>query len=299
MHPIDHKLKSGDQVEVITSKVQKPRDDWFKFVVTARAKARIKAAIRQDRKSFRAEGMSKMDAILKQLNVEHNKNTIAQIVAGSRIKGSVDLYYYVAKEMIGLKEIKEILQPSESRISWIRSFWSPFSKNKNTNTSLKIAEKTNTTAEQEPINYKSDFNTSEYIASDCCNPIPGDNVMGLMFPNEPIQVHKVDCPKAIELMSQYGNNIVKAKWKQKEGIKFLAGFNIKAADNMGFILKVSGIITEEFQINIRSFNLKSTEGLIDLNTTVYIENTETLNKLISRLKKLDEVIKITRLEKIT
>lgn len=299
MHPIDHKLKSGDQVEVITSKVQKPRDDWFKFVVTARAKARIKAAIRHDRKSFRAEGMSKMDAILKQLNIEHNKNTIAQIVAGSRIKGSVDLYYYVAKDMIGLKEIKEILHPSESRISWIRSFWSPFSKNKNTNTSPKGADTENPTAQQQPINYKSDFNTSEYIASDCCNPIPGDNVMGLMFPNEPIQVHKVDCPKAIELMSQYGNNIVKAKWKQKEGIKFLAGFNIKAADNMGFILKVSGIITEEFQINIRSFNLKSTEGLIDLNTTVYIENTETLNKLISRLKKLDEIIKITRLEKIT
>jgi len=101
------------------------------------------------------------------------------------------------------------------------------------------------------------------------------------------------------LMSQYGNNIVKAKWKQEEGIKFLAGLNIKAADNIGFIQKISTIIATEFQINTRTFNLTSTEGLIELYITLYIDNSLTLGKLIQRLRKLDEVIKITRLQKIT
>ncbi len=299
LHPIDHKLKSGDQVEVISSKVQMPREEWFKIVVTARAKARIKAAIRQNRKSYREEGMKKVDAILKQLNMDHNRSTIAQIIAASSIKGSVDLYYFAAKDMVGLKEIKEILQPNESRISWIKNFWAPFGKSKNSTVPAKNDEPEDSQSETKPINYKSDFNTSDYVASTCCNPIPGDNVMGLLFPNEPIQVHKVDCTKAIRLMSQYGNNIVKAKWKQREGIKFLAGFNIKAADNLGFVHKVSSIITEEFKINIRSFNLNSTEGLINLDVTIYIENTETMNKLLQRLKKMDEIIKITRLDKIT
>lgn len=296
LFPIDHKLKSGDQVEIVTSKIQKPREDWYKNVVTAKAKSGIKAAIRSDRRSYRQEGMEKLDALLKQLNVENNKNTINLILARNRVKGAVDLYYFVAKEMIGLKELKEILQPSENRISWIRNFWTPFSRPKANMADQNSLEKDPTT---KPIKYKADFNTSEFIASDCCNPIPGDDVMGLAFPNEPIQVHKVDCTKAIKMMSQYGNNIVKAKWKQTEGIKFLAGIDIKAADNIGFIQKISSIVTSEFQVNIRSFNLKSTEGLIQLYMTVYIDNTETLNKLIQRLKKIEEVIKITRLQKIT
>lgn len=299
LFPIDHKLKSGDQIEVIISKIQKPREDWYKNVVTARAKSRIKAAIRNERKSYREEGMNKLGVLLKQLNIENNKNTLAQILNGNRVKGAVDLYYYVAKEMISLKELKEILQPHESRTSWMRNFFTPFSRPKIVPPKNAEDQPEETTDTEGEINYKADFNSSDYIASRCCNPIPGDNVMGLLFPDEPIQVHKVDCPSAIRLMSQYGNSIVKAKWKQKEGIKFLAGLNIKAADNLGFILKISTIITQEFKVNIRSFNLKSTEGLIELNLSVYIENTDTLNKLIQRLKKVEEIIKITRLEKIT
>ncbi len=296
LYPIDHKLKSGDQVEIVTSKIQKPREEWYKIVVTARAKSRITAAIRNDRKSYRKEGMEKLDAHLKQLNFENNKNTLSLILERNRVKGLVDLYYFVAKDMIGLKELKEILQPNESRISWIRNFWTPFSRPKSITLSSTNKESDQVT---KPIKYKADFNTSEFVPSECCNPIPGDNVMGLAFPNEPIRVHKVDCQVAIQLMSQYGNNIVKAKWKQEEGIKFLAGLKIRAADNIGFIQKISTIIADEFHINTRTFNLTSTEGLVELYITLYIDNSETLNKLIQRLRKLSEVIKIIRLQKIT
>ena len=296
LFPIDHKLRSGDQVEIVTSKIQQPREDWYKNVVTAKAKSGIKAAIRNDRRSYRKEGMEKLDLLLKQLNIENNKNTINLILTRNRVKGAVDLYYFVAKEMIGLKELKEILLPNESRVSWIRSFWAPFSRPKPVIPGEKAQDTDNL---NDAIKYKADFNTSDFVASECCHPIPGDDVMGLAFPNEPIQVHKVECQKAIKMMSQYGNNIVKAKWKQQEGIKFLAGLDIKAADNIGFIQQISSIVTTEFDVNIRSFNLKSTEGLIQLYMTVYIENTETLNKLIQRLRKIEEVIKITRLQKIS
>jgi GTP pyrophosphokinase len=133
--------------------------------------------------------------------------------------------------------------------------------------------------------------------SKCCNPIPGDDVIGLSFPNEPIQVHKTACTVAIKLMSQYGKNIVKTKWKQKEGISFLAGLHITAGDKMGFIKQISAEISEVFKLNIRSFNLDAIEGLIDVRITFFISNTENLNKLIQHLKKADGVIKVTRMSR--
>ncbi len=143
------------------------------------------------------------------------------------------------------------------------------------------------------------FTELEYAVAKCCNPIPGDDVIGLIFPNEPIRIHKTDCNVAIKLMSQYGKNIVKAKWKQKEGIIFLAGLNIKAVDNLGLVQKISTLIAKDFETNIRSLNLLNSKGLVDMDLTIYINSTEKLKNLIQRIKKIKEVIKVTRLEKIT
>jgi len=296
--PMGHKIKSGDQVEIITSKIQNPTEDWFKYVVTARAKTRITLAIKNTRKQFKKVGEEKLEAYFKQLNIENTKHNIYLLLSGSKIKGHIDLYYYIAKNMIGLKEIKEILSPNESRLSWIKNFRLPFTKPR-IDPHLESTEKdVKLPAKADEKVYISDFNNLEYSVSDCCNPLPGDNVMGLVFPNEPIQIHLTDCEVAIRLMSQHGKNIVKAKWKQKVGITFLAGINIKAADSIGLIKDIITPITEEFHINIRSFNLKSSEGLANMDITVYVTSTKVLQKLMTRLKKLKSIIKVTRLDKI-
>lgn len=294
--PMGHKLASGDQVEVITSKVQRPTEEWFKYVVTARAKSRIKDEIKQNRKKFRNEGKAKLTEYLKQLDFEDNKITLNKILAGSKIVGQVDLYYYIAKDMFGLKEIKEILAPNDTRLNWIKNFRLPFTKPKieEVNTNTKDSDNKNGDGKQ----YISDFNSLDYIVSDCCNPLPGDDVMGLVFPNEPIQIHQTSCQTAIRLMSQHGKNIVKVKWKQKVGITFLAGLNIKAVDGMGLMQDILAIISEEHKINIRSFHLDAHEGLVNIHLTIYITDTSNLKKLMSQLKKNKKVLKVQRLEKV-
>jgi GTP pyrophosphokinase len=296
--PMGHKIKSGDQVEIITSKIQTPIDEWYKYVTTARAKLRIGQAIKSFRKQYKKIGEEKLENYFKQLNIEKTKHNIYLLLTRSKIKGHIDLYYFIAKNLLGIKDIKEIMNPSESRLSWIRNFRLPFTKPRIESNSETTEESVKLPQTVEEKIYISDFNTLEYSISECCNPLPGDNVMGLIFPDEPIQIHLTNCEVAIRLMSQYGKNIVKAKWKQKAGITFLAGINIKAADSIGLINEITKLITDEFSINIRTFNLKSSEGLANMDITIYVVSTQVLKKLMTRLKKLKSIIKVTRLDKI-
>lgn len=296
--PMGHKIKSGDQVEIITSKVQMPNEDWYKYVVTAPAKSKIAQAIKNERKTYKKIGKEKLANYLKQLNLENTGHNEYLLLSGSKMKGHIDLYYYVAKNMIGLKEIKEIMQPHENRLSWIKNIRLPFTKPKIVSQPDNAEKDISAPIKLEEKKYISDFSTLEHSVSECCNPLPGDDVMGLVFPNEPIQIHLTTCDVAIRLMSQHGKNIVKAKWKQKAGITFLAGINIKAADNIGLINEIITPITEEFNINVRSFNLKSSEGLANMDITIYVSSTKDLKKVMARLKKIKSIIKITRLDKI-
>ena len=302
--PIDYQIKSGDQVQIIDSKIQIPNEDWYGYVRTARAKTRIKTAIKNERKRFREEGKKKLDQYLEQLKLESTKPNLNKLIKANNINGIVDLYYYIAKNKISFKSIKETLSPSESLASWVRSIRLPFVKPKmpviasegllsSDDDALLVSQ-----AKKE-VKKNDGFTELEYAVAKCCNPIPGDDVIGLIFPNEPIRIHKTDCNVAIKLMSQYGKNIVKAKWKQKEGIIFLAGLNIKAVDNIGLVQKISSIIADDFETNIRSFNLLNSKGLVDIDITIYINSTDKLKNLIQQLKKIKEVIKVTRLEKIT
>ena len=296
--PMGHKLKSGDQVEVITSKVQSPTEEWYKYVATARAKLRITHTIKNYRKQYKKIGVDKLESYFEQLNIENTKHNIYLLLSRSKIKGHINLYYFIAKDMLGIKDIKEIMNPNDSRLSWIKNFRLPFTKPRIDPHTESIEEIDNTVKKDDGKKYISDFNTLEYSVSDCCNPLPGDNVMGLIFPDEPIQIHLTNCDVAIRLMSQHGKNIVKAKWKQKAGITFLAGINIKAADSIGLISEITKPITEEFNINIRSFNLKSSEGLAEMDISIYVVSTQVLKKLMTRLKKIKSIIKVTRLDKI-
>ena len=296
--PMGHKLKSGDQVEVIISKVQAPTEEWYKYVATARAKLRIAHAIKNFRKQYKKIGADKLEIYFEQLNIEKTKHNIHLLLSRSKINGHINLYYFIAKNMLGIKDIKEIMNPNDSRLSWIKNFRLPFTKPRIDPHTESNEEIDNTIKKDDGEKYISDFNTLEYSVSNCCNPLPGDNVMGLIFPDEPIQIHLTNCDVAIRLMSQHGKNIVKAKWKQKAGITFLAGINIKAADSIGLISEITKPITEEFNINIRSFNLKSSEGLAEMDISIYVVSTQVLKKLMTRLKKIKSIIKVTRLDKI-
>ncbi|MDY0075631.1 MAG: RelA/SpoT family protein [Bacteroidales bacterium] len=291
---LDHTLKTGDQVEIITSKVQYPREEWFELVETARAKSRLKEGIREFRKRFRDEGREKLENYLKQLKLEPSKVNISRIIDYEDLSGLVDLYYYIAKDKINFQRVKNAFKEKSSG-GIMRYLTNPFSWSRTQSAETedsKTPEKLNPSLINEQT---SEFN---YTVSRCCNPIPGDEVVALVFPNEPMHIHRVNCPKAINLMSQFGNNIVKAKWKQKEDIAFLAGLKIVGIDSMGFLQRVTEVISGQLKLNIRSLHLVSSKGVVEATVTVYVHNAQNLKDLIEKLKKVKEIKKVSRLDRI-
>jgi len=291
---LDHTLKTGDQVEIITSKVQYPREEWFELVETARAKSRLKEGIREFRKRFRDEGREKLENYLKQLKLEPSKVNISRVIDYEDLSGLVDLYYYIAKDKINFQRVKNAFKEKSSG-GIMRYLTNPFSWSK---TQAAETEDSKTSDKLNPSLINEQTSEFNYTVSRCCNPIPGDEVVALVFPNEPMHIHRVNCPKAINLMSQFGNNIVKAKWKQKEDIAFLAGLKIVGIDSMGFLQRVTEVLSGQLKLNIRTLHLVSSKGVVEATVTVYVHNAQNLKDLIEKLKKVKEIKKVSRLDRI-
>lgn len=291
---LDYTLKTGDQVEIITSRVQQPKEEWFDFVVTARAKTRLKEGIREFRKSHKKEGRQKLENYLKQLKLEPSKANISRVIEHEDLSGLVDLYYYVATDKINFQRIRNVFKEKSSG-GFMRYLTNPFGRSK-------AAESESDDSKNglmlNPLLINEQTSEFNYTVSRCCNPIPGDEVIALVFPNEPLHIHRVNCPKAINLMSQFGNNIVKAKWKQKEDIAFLAGLKITGIDSIGFIHRFTEVLSHQLELNIRTLQLESSKGVVEATVTVYVHNAQNLKDLIEKLKKIKDIKKITRLDRI-
>ncbi|MCD4666034.1 MAG: RelA/SpoT family protein, partial [Bacteroidales bacterium] len=293
--PLNHKLKSGDQVEIITSKKQLPHEDWFDYVVTARARTRIKDAIKDEKKKYTEIGKEKFNKYFEQLNLENSSTHLKHLQQKYNYASLIDLYFDIAKDIIGLKKLKDCCVEN-GKESWFRKVIKrPFGKSKISET------KTLTETVIEEIKNRSDILTVEkdvhkisFDISVCCNPIPGDEIVGFIEPNEPIKIHRTNCAKAINLMSKYGNKIIKTKWAEKESIGFLTGIKINGIDKPGFISEVIRVITENLHLNIKSFHLETTGGMIEASIMLYVYSTRHLSNLIRELKKLPEVKKADR-----
>ncbi len=294
--PLNQPLKSGDQVEIISSKVQQPKEEWFDFLVTARAKTRLKDGLRELRKTYKEAGRSKLESQFKQLNIEPTKQNLLHLMEIEEISGIVDLYYFAAIDRITQAKIKAAFKEKQGS-GILRYLTNPFNRSKSKDESEPLADKKE--IQIKPIVINQQMDEMNYTVSTCCNPIPGDEVVALYFPDEPLHIHRINCPKARNLMSKYGNNIVKAKWKQKEDIAFLAGLKISGLDTIGFIHRLTGIISEELKLNIRNFQLESSNGVIEMVITVYVKNSQQLKDLIASLRKIKEIRKISRLERLS
>jgi GTP diphosphokinase / guanosine-3',5'-bis(diphosphate) 3'-diphosphatase len=289
---LNYELKSGDQVEIITSKVQVPKEEWFSFLVTARAKSRLKEAIRDHRKTFRDKGREKLESVFSELSIESNKKNYSILMEAEGINGLVDLYYYAATDKINFQKVKNALRTDKSG-KFLRYFPNPFGRSKNPK-----PEEVNETLPAAPVLLREDISDLDYTVANCCNPVPGDDVVALVFPNEPISVHRVNCSKAVDLMSQFGNNIVKAKWRQKENVSFLAGIKITGTDSIGFVNRFTDVISNQLGLNIRTLQLESSGGLVEGVVTIYVHNTKNLKDLIAKLKEMKEIRKVVRLERL-
>ena len=277
---LDRKLYKGDQVEIITSEAQHPQEKWFEFLATATAKSRLRSGIKEYRRTFRDKGEKKYEEIMRKLDLEPSKANRNTVMASENLTSSIDFYYQVATGKIDERLIRNVLKPQSGSSSFVRYLtFGLLGNNKG---------KEETTPS---ITTSGDF---DFNVSTCCNPIPGDDVIAFNFPGEPLQIHRSNCPKAIQLSSRYGNNIVKAKWQPKSEIAFLAELKITALDTAGLLNRMTNLLSNEMKLNLHSLHMEAKQDVVEAAISIYVHNTQELDDLISKLNRLKEVQKVVR-----
>jgi len=294
--PMNHKLKSGDQVEILTSKKQIPKSEWFKYLVTARARTQVKFAIKEDKKKYIEEGKSKLKEYSIQLNMELNSINVKRLQQKYNYISTIDLYYDIAQDLIGLKELKECCGATDKESWFSKVIKMPFGKSKpNDHKTLTETVLDSLSEKEDHIKDPKKIQKISYEIASCCNPIPGDEIVGFIKTDDAILIHRTNCSIAIGQMSKYGNKIIRTKWNDKESIGFLTGIKISGIDKKGFINDVIKIVTENFNLNIKSFHLESQGGMIEASILLYVYSTDNLSSLIRKIRELPDIKKIDRI----
>ncbi|MCC9138273.1 RelA/SpoT family protein [Pontibacter silvestris] len=285
--PLSYRLHNGDQVEILTSQKQKPNDEWLQYVVTSKARSSIKDALREERKNKVEEGKDLLRQRLAQLKVADSQSNLNKLMAFFNVPNVQDLYYRIATGHLDVKDIKEIVFSSAAEkspsILEPKTFDKEVQKIRGVNSDmLVIGEKTS---------------NIDYHVAECCNPIPGDDVFGFETEDEGIVIHRTNCPKGMELMSNYGNRIVKAKWTEQKELAFLAGIRIKGTDRFGLVNDLTKVISNSLKVNMRSITIDSDDGIFEGKIMVFVNDTGHLDRLIQRMSKVNGVLTVERFDK--
>ena len=284
--PLSHQLISGDQVEIITSNKQKPKEDWLKYVVTSKAKTKIKTSLNEEKRKIARDGKEILERKFKHLKVTFNTANVNELLPFYKIHDTLELYYRIALGKVDLKKLKNLTK-DQGKIS-IKS------TNKIEGKSLEdLVLKTR--GKSDSLVIGENLEKIDYKLSPCCNPIPGDDVFGFTTINEGIKIHRVNCPNAIQLMSNYAYRIVKAKWTSQESLAFLAGIRLTGIDDVGVVNNITNLISKDMNVNMRSVNFDSDDGIFEGTIMVFVHDTDHLTNLTKNLKQVKGVLSIERI----
>jgi GTP pyrophosphokinase len=285
--PLSHKLRSGDQVEIITSNKQKPSEDWLNFVVTAKARSKIKDSLREEKKSVGDEGRYTLQRKLEGLGATFNAHNIDELVNFYKFNSHLELFYQLAIKNIDLKELKEFKLVGD-RIEAPKP--------------VKIIEAkpdvahTLSKKDTELIIFGESSDKIMYNLANCCKPIPGDDVFGFVTTGKGLTIHRNNCPNAAKLMSNYGHRIVKTKWAKNKEISFLTGLKIIGMDDVGVVNKITNLISGELRINIAAINIESKEGLFEGTIKLFVHDKDELDILVNKIKTLNGIHSVDRFD---
>ncbi len=292
--PLSQVLKSGDQVEIITSTRQNPKEEWLNYVVTPKAKAKIREKLKEDRKKRVTEGKERLDALLQEVHPGSETPDIERLRNFLNLQEQDELFLRIAEGSIGPEEIKAFYRSTEKE-GIFDFLLRPFFRSKQADTQSLEQEIVQKIKENPgSLLLKDNINELHYDIAACCQPIPGDDVIGLQANPDKFEIHRTNCRHAIQFMSKHGDKIVKAKWKPKEKIGFLSGIKITGIDKKGLVIELARVISEDFNLNMRSFQMETNGEISQGTMMVYVFDTQNLNDLIKSLKKVQGVINVTR-----
>lgn len=288
--PLSHELQSGDQVSILTSESAKPNANWLDYATTARARSKIKSALKEDKKIIGEEGKEILRRKLKQLKITLNEASVNELVNYFKLKTSLDLFYRVGIGTIDNSMLKDY---AASRSNALMSFIKNKISRKQT-IKKEDLEKEEVTAKYDLLVFGKEEEKLDYKLSNCCNPIPGDNVFGFLTVNEGIKVHKKNCPNAVSLQSNYAYRIMPAKWIDSSQQEFMVKIVLTGIDHIGLVNDITKIVSENMHVNMKSISFESNDGLFSGKISVVVKNNTIVKKLFEKLKKINGIDKVTR-----
>ena len=289
--PLSHPLKSGDQVEVITSSKQKPGDDWLNFVITAKAKSRIKYYLKEQKRKIAEDGKEIIERKLNHMGVPLNAYNANELSVYFKKPSALDVYYALAVGNIDVKELKEFSVSGDKLIPPVK-----LQETKLTELPQDEILKHKPSKGAELVIFGESSDKIKYKLANCCQPIPGDDVFGFITAGEGLKIHRSDCPNAARLLSHYGHRVVKTKWAKNKEISFLTGVRMTGLDDVGVIKKITNIISDSLNMNMRSISIDSHDGIFDGTIMVYVHDKEEFDHLCNQLAALEGIITVERIE---
>ncbi|MDB4170869.1 RelA/SpoT family protein [Polaribacter sp.] len=286
--PLSYELNSGDQIEVITTALNKPNSRWLDFVITARARTKIKAALKDEEKQIAEEGKAILARKLRHLKISFNEKVVNELVTFFKLRTSFDLFFRIGSGAIDNTQLKSFVSGRNSAII------SYFKNKLRRSPSTEIVSEEVVTHKYDALVFGNDEEKLEYKLSPCCNPIPGDNVFGFITINDGIKVHKKNCPNSISLQSNYAYRIIKTKWIDSTKQDFKVILQINGVDNAGIANNLTRIISNNMGVFIHSINIAGNEGFFDGKLSLSVNNSAQLKKLITSIQRIDGVKKVAR-----
>ena len=288
--PISHKLQSGDQVEIITSNKQKASEDWLGFVVTSKAKGRIRDALKEDKRKIADEGKYMLQRKLEGMGASLSQHNLDELMQWYKIGSSLDLLYQIAVKTIDLKDLRSF-KVSGDKIEAPKPVKQPVvAVDKPDIVPHHLLPK----KDAELIIFGERSDKVVYNLANCCKPIPGDDVFGFVTTGKGLTIHRTSCPNAAKLLASYGHRVVKTKWAKNKEISFLTGIKIVGLDDVGVVSMITNLISGELKINIAALTIEAKEGLFMGNIRLYVHDKEELERLVQALLGLPGVESVER-----
>ena len=293
--PLNQKLHSGDQVEILTSKSQTPKEEWLNFITTAKARSRLTASLRKDRRKIIAKGEKILKEFFESSHIEYNNDVVTKILSNLGIRDRDDLFYKIGNDEITPNEnIKKIIK-GKSQNPFMRYLKLSFGSNNGKNEQPKPVTPQQLTIDRKQTYILRDENgVKNYKVADCCCPIPGDDVLGYVEDDETVVVHKRECPVAMRLKSSFGPRLVSTQWEASESLSFPAKIEIQGIDRIGILNEITRVISNELIIDMRGLTIKANEGVFTGTVNIMVHDTRVVESLCNKLRKIKGVQKVAR-----
>lgn len=288
--PLSHELKSGDRVDILTSDSAKPNPNWLDYATTARARSKIKSALKEGKKLIAEDGKEILRRKLKQLKIVLDEKSVNELVNHFKLRTSLDLFYRVGIGTIDNTMLKEFASSrSNAFMSYLKNKISrkaPLTKEE--------LDKDEITSKYDLLVFGKEEEKLDYKLANCCNPIPGDPVFGFLTINDGLKIHKKNCPNAVSLQSNYAYRIIPAKWIDSSQQEFAAQIILSGIDNLGLVNNITKVISSNMHVNMKSISFQSDDGIFSGKINVVVKNNTLLKKLMDNLKKINGIDKVSR-----